>query len=73
MKTLSGILGGKVRWKVIVIPVTDSLAVMVDLLCSLTRVSQETFERPEVNHPFPDVPYVKGIFQCIVGVRPLQL
>lgn len=30
MKTLSGILGGKVRWKVIVIPVTDSLAVLSD-------------------------------------------
>lgn len=30
MKTLSGILGGKVRWKVIVIPVTDSLAVRSD-------------------------------------------
>lgn len=27
-------------------------------------------EKPEVNHPFPDVPYVKGIQQCIVGVEP---
>ncbi len=30
MKTLSGIFGGKVRWKVIVIPVTESLAVRSD-------------------------------------------
>lgn len=68
------VVGGKRerRCKMITLPVANSLATSDDGIARLDHLTGLS-EEPEVNHPFPDVPYVKGIQQCIVGVKPPQL
>lgn len=68
------VAGGKRerRCRVITLPVANRLAASDDGKARLNHLTGPS-EKPEVNHPFPDVPYVKGIQQCIVGVEPPQL
>lgn len=60
------------RCRMITLAVTSRLASSDDGIARQDHLTGPS-EKPEVNHPFPDVPYAKGIQRCIVGVEPPQL
>lgn len=60
------------RGRMITLPVTNRFAASDDGIARLDPLTGP-LEKPEVNHPFPGVPYVKGIQQSIVGFEPPHL